>query len=134
MDILDLELQWNWVWVLYMGSSYTVIVLQREMRTSKFQHWSTTTGRFMAASRIPLQLILVDHIFIYFSPPLMIDPIYIKYPNISLIFFQSPSMLPQKIMLVILVPHLIHQISLLLITLILSIILLNMGLSRLGST
>ena len=44
------------------GSSYNVMVLQREMWTRKFQHWITTTGRFMTASIIPFCLILVAHI------------------------------------------------------------------------
>ena len=55
-----------------MGSSYTSMVLQREIWTRKFQHWSTTIGQFMTASIIPLQIILVTHIWIYLSSPFMI--------------------------------------------------------------
>ena len=33
---------------------YCDMVWQSEMWTEKFQHWSTTTGRFMTASTIPL--------------------------------------------------------------------------------
>ena len=54
---LDLQQQWNWVWVLHMGSSYTAIVLQREMGTRKFQHWSsTTTVWFINTSKFPLHM------------------------------------------------------------------------------
>ena len=50
------------------------MVLQRGTRTRKFQHWSTTTGKFMTASIIHLQLIVVAQICIYLPSPLMIDP------------------------------------------------------------
>ena len=50
------------------------MVLQRETRTRKFQHWSKTTGHFMNASIIHLQLILVAQICIYLPSPLIIDP------------------------------------------------------------
>ena len=30
MAILDLQLPWNWVWVLQMGRTYTVMMLQGE--------------------------------------------------------------------------------------------------------
>ena len=74
MYILDLQLQWSWVWVLQMGSSCTVMILQREMWTRNYQHCSTTTGIFITASIIPLQMILVSQLCIYLPSPLMIDP------------------------------------------------------------
>ena len=49
------------------------MVLQRETRTRKYQHWSTTTGQFMTASMIHLQLIVVAQLCIYLPSPLMID-------------------------------------------------------------
>ena len=49
----------DWVWVLHTGSSYSAMVFQREIWTRKIQRESTTTGRFMNASIIPFQLILV---------------------------------------------------------------------------
>ena len=50
------------------------MVLQRKTRTRKFQHWSTTTGQFITASIIHLQLIVVAQLCIYLPSPLMIDP------------------------------------------------------------
>ena len=60
MDILDLQLQWHWVWVLHMGISYTGMVLQREMWTGKRQRWITTTVWFMTDTIITLQMKLVS--------------------------------------------------------------------------
>ena len=62
-----------WIWVLPMGSFYTVMVLQRETRKRKFQHWSTTIGQFMTVSIIHLQLIVGAQICIYPPSPLMIN-------------------------------------------------------------
>ena len=70
-----MQLQWHWVCVLHMGSSCTVMVFQREMWTEKFQHWGTTTGRFITDSIIPLQLIMAAQICIFLPSPLMIDPL-----------------------------------------------------------
>ena len=50
------------------------MVLQRETRTRKFQHWSTTTGQFMTDSIINLQLIVLAQICIHLPSSLMIDP------------------------------------------------------------
>ena len=91
MAILDLQLPWHWVWVLHMGSSYAVMMLHREMWTRKIQHWSTTTGRFMTASIIPLQIIVVAQLFIYLSSPLMIDPPSLKR------FQYAPDLIPAAI-------------------------------------
>ena len=77
------------------------MVLQRDMWTIKFQHWSTTTGRFINASIKPLHIILVSQICIYFPLPLMIYPTIIKEPAIPQICSQLPSLLPQKTLLVI---------------------------------
>ena len=45
-----------------MGSSYFVMEFKMEVWTSKFQLGSTTAGRFMNASIIPDQLIVVAQI------------------------------------------------------------------------
>ena len=74
-----------------MGSSYDAMVLQREIRTRKFPHLSTTTGIFMNASIIQLQMILVAHICIYLPSPLRIYP----YPHKRVQY--TPDMLPAAI-------------------------------------
>ena len=112
VDILDFQLQWYWVWVLQMVSSYSVMAFQRKVWTKQFQLESTTTGRFMTDSIITLHLILVAHILIYFPLPLMIDPDRIKDPAIPQISFQLPSLLPLKILVVILPPLIIRHDSL----------------------
>ena len=134
MAFLYLQLLWHWVGLLQMGSSYTVIVMQREMRTINFQGWGTKTGWLMTASIIPLHLILADQIYIYLPSPLMIDPASRKDPDTPLNCSQLPSLLRMKIMLVIWPPLLIFHISFLLLILILSMLLGKMCLSKLGST
>ena len=62
MAILYLQLQWNWVWVLHMGSSYYVMTFQMEVWKRNFQQESTTEGRCMNASIITFRVILVAHI------------------------------------------------------------------------
>ena len=117
-----------------MGSSCSIMVLQREMWTRKFRHWSTTIGSFMNASIIPLHMVLLAHICIYLSSPLMIDPTRIKEPDIPHICSQLPFLLPLKTLLVLLPPLLIRHISFLLIILILSMSRRQMCLSKVGST
>ena len=128
----DLQLQWHWVWLFKMGSSYTVMVLQRKMWKRKFQHWSTTSGQFMTDSIIPLQLILVAQLCIYLPTLLMIDPARIKEPNIPQICSHITSLLPLKITLVLWPPLLIIHISFLLMILILYVLWINMCLSTVG--
>ena len=67
------------------------MVLQRETRTRKFQHWSTTTGQFMNASIIHLQLIVVAQLCIYLPSTLMIDPLPHKRAR------YAPNLLPVTI-------------------------------------
>ena len=54
---LDLQLQWHLLWVLHMESSYSIMVFQMKIWIRKFQRESTTTGQFMTAPTIPLQMI-----------------------------------------------------------------------------
>ena len=126
MAILDLQLQWHWVWVLHMVISCNVMVLKREMCTREFRHWSTTAVRFMTASTIPLQLILVAQLCIYIPSPLMIDHLCIKEPDTPQICSQMPSLLPLNILLELWPPLLIFQISFLLMILILSMLWIKM--------
>ena len=74
-----------------MGISYYVMEFRREVWTRKFQRESITPGRFMMASIIPYQLIVLSHILIHPILPLVIDPACIKYPNIP------PDLLPSVI-------------------------------------
>ena len=134
MDILDLQLQWHWVWVLKMASSFNVMVLQREMWTKEFQDWITTSGRFMTASIISLQLIFVSQLCIYLPSALMIYPTRMKDPDIPGSWSQLPSMLPLKVLLLLWPNLMIHQISFLLMILILSMLWRNMWISKVGST
>ena len=110
------------------------MVFQRKMWTGKFQHWSTTTGRFITDSIIPLQITLVAHLWIYLPIPFMIDPARIKDTNISQICSNLTSLLPRKIILVIWTPIMIFHISFLLMILILSIYWRKICLSKAGST
>ena len=87
-------------------------ISEESVDKTKFQLESTTTGRFMTDSIITLHLILVAHILIYFPLPLMIDPDRIKDPAIPQISFQLPSLLPLKILVVILPPLIIRHDSL----------------------
>ena len=71
--------------------------LQRGERTRKFQHWSTTTGRFMNASIIiPLRLIVLAQLCIYLPSPLVKDPPNIRYPDMPHICSHPPSLLHLK--------------------------------------
>ena len=115
-----------------MISSYTVMVFQREMRTGNFQHWRITTERFMTDSIIPLYMTSVAHLWIYPPLPLMVYPACIKYPAIPQICSQMPYLLSWKILLVILPPLLISQISFLLVIVILTMLWIWMWLSEVG--
>ena len=97
MDILDLQLQYHWVWVLQMSRSYSVMAFNREVWTRKFQREGATTGRFMTTYIIPFQIIVVANILIYLPLPLKIYPTHIKEHGISQICFQLPYLLPLKI-------------------------------------
>ena len=74
-----------------MEISCTALVFQRERWTGEFQHWSTTTGSFMNASVIPLQMILVAQLCIYLPSPLMI------YPPTHKRVWYAPDLLPASI-------------------------------------
>ena len=117
-----------------MVRSCTVIFFQREMWTGKFQHWSTTTGRFINASIKPLHIILVAQICIYLPLPLMIDPPRIKELDISQIWYQLPSLFTLKIVLVLWPPLPIQQVSFLLMVLILSMSWIEIWLCKVGCT
>ena len=73
--------------------------LKRGIWKRNNQHWITTTGRFMTASVILLQLILVSQICIYLPSSSMIDPPNIKEPAITQICSKLTSLLPLKILL-----------------------------------
>ena len=129
MAILDLQLWWHWVWLLQMGSSYTVMVFQREMWKGNFQHWITTTVRLITASIISLHINLMSQLWIYISSPLIIDPARMKDPTIPQILYQMPSLLPLKIILVLWPPLLFFQIYFLIVILKLFMLWINICLS-----
>ena len=134
MAILDLQLPCHWVWVLQMGSSYNVMVLQREMWKQKFQHWSTTTGRFMNDSITTLHMIVIAQLFIYLPSLFMIDLPHIREPNMPQICSQPTSLLPLKTLLVPWPILLILQIYFLLMILILYMFWRKMWIWKVEST
>ena len=68
-----------------MGRYYSDMAFQRKARTIRLQQDSTTEGRFMNASIIHFQMIVVVQIRISLPLPLMIVTDHIKEPATPLI-------------------------------------------------
>ena len=99
MAILDLQIQWHWVWGLNMQSSYYVMVFHIKADTIPFQRYNKTTGQFMTA----LNNTFTDDYGIpdLNLPPMPLDDsIHPKNPGIPLIRFQLQFMSPLQSMLV----------------------------------
>ena len=100
MTIIDLQLQWIWLWGLQMGSSYYVMQFHRKSSKIPFKREITTIEKFMTDSMIHFQLIVVAQIWISLAFPLLIVPDETRYPSIPFIRSDLTFMLHMDTMLV----------------------------------